>query len=601
VAAPAQAAPHDPREIHRNRLEVRRAELRRDQQRDFKLSITRAAVVAFGFVAWAFSIGPGLHGLYGVAAAAVAFFALLIVHEQIIRARDRAARRVAFHEAALARLDDEWAGRGEAGSRYLDVAHPYAADLDLFGRGSLFERLCSARTRTGQDLLAAWLVAPATPAVVALRQAAQQELRPRLDLREDLAVLGGEARHAVDSASLRAWATAPAAPVPVALRGLAVLVSAAAVAALVRLLVGGSLELFVAALAIVSALAFAAQRWTAPILRAVGRPADALATLSELVGRLEAERFEAPLLLRLRGVFGEDDRRASRRIARLRGLMDLLESKRNPLFAPFAFLLLWDLHVAAAIEGWRRDAGATVAAALEALAEAEALCALAAYGFENPGDPFAVLVDDGPVFHAKGLVHPLLPQAQAVRNDVELDAACRLLVVTGSNMSGKSTLLRTIGINAVLAQAGAPVRARELRLSPLVVGASIRIQDSLQEGKSRFYAEITRVRQIMDLASGGPGLVFLLDEIFHGTNSADRRVGAEAVVRALVDRGAIGLVTSHDLAIAQIADDLAPRAANVHFEDHLEGDRIAFDYRMKAGPVRKSNALALMRAVGLDV
>jgi DNA mismatch repair ATPase MutS len=168
-------------------------------------------------------------------------------------------------------------------------------------------------------------------------------------------------------------------------------------------------------------------------------------------------------------------------------------------------------------------------------------------------------------------------------------------------MSGKSTLLRTIGINAVLAQAGAPVRARELRLSPLAVGASIRIQDSLQEGKSRFYAEITRVRQIMDLASGRPRLVFLLDEIFHGTNSADRRVGAEAVVRALVDRGAIGLVTSHDLAIAQIADDLAPLAANVHFEDHLEGDRIAFDYRMKAGPVRKSNALALMRAVGLDV
>jgi DNA mismatch repair ATPase MutS len=188
-----------------------------------------------------------------------------------------------------------------------------------------------------------------------------------------------------------------------------------------------------------------------------------------------------------------------------------------------------------------------------------------------------------------------------VRNDVTFGAERRLLVVSGSNMSGKSTFLRAVGVNTVLAQMGAPVRARSLRLSPLALGASIRIVDSLQEGRSRFYAEILRVRQILDMAGKRPWLLFLLDEIFHGTNSADRRVGAEAVVRTLVRREAIGLVTSHDLALTAIADDLSPRAANVHFEDHLEGDRIAFDYRLKPGPVTRSNAVALMRAVGLEV
>jgi DNA mismatch repair ATPase MutS len=188
-----------------------------------------------------------------------------------------------------------------------------------------------------------------------------------------------------------------------------------------------------------------------------------------------------------------------------------------------------------------------------------------------------------------------------VRNDVVLGGAQQLFIVSGSNMSGKSTLLRTVGINAVLAQAGAPVRARRLRLSPLRVGVSIRILDSLQEGSSRFYAEITRLRQIVDLAGDDRPLLFLLDEILHGTNSHDRRIGAEAVVRGLVDRGALGLVTTHDLALTRMTEGLGARARNVHFEDHLEDGEIRFDYELREGVVEKSNAIALMRAVGLEV
>jgi len=188
-----------------------------------------------------------------------------------------------------------------------------------------------------------------------------------------------------------------------------------------------------------------------------------------------------------------------------------------------------------------------------------------------------------------------------VRNDVSLTAGLKVLVVSGSNMSGKSTLLRTVGINAVLALAGAPVRARSLRIAPLALGASIRILDSIQEGTSRFYAEITRLRKLVSLADGPIPLLFLLDELLHGTNSHDRRIGAEAVVRGLVQQGAIGLLTTHDLALAHIVDVLAPHAVNVHFEDHIENGRIAFDYTLRPGVVKKSNALELMRSIGLKV
>jgi len=214
---------------------------------------------------------------------------------------------------------------------------------------------------------------------------------------------------------------------------------------------------------------------------------------------------------------------------------------------------------------------------------------------------FPDLGDGLACFDGDGLGHPLLPDDVMIRNDVRLTGELRVLVVSGSNMSGKSTLLRTIGINAVLAQAGAPVRARRLRLTPLELGASIRIEDSLQTGVSRFYAEIARLGEIMRRAAEAPALLFLIDELLHGTNSHDRRIGAEAIVRGLVDRGAIGLVTTHDLALADVADALGPRGANVHFEDSLEDGRMRFDYRMRPGVVQKSNALELMRSVGLDV
>ncbi|HUP02877.1 MAG TPA: hypothetical protein VMU19_02730, partial [Bryobacteraceae bacterium] len=317
--------------------------------------------------------------------------------------------------------------------------------------------------------------------------------------------------------------------------------------------------------------------------------------------RLEREQFRSPLLAELRASLDTDGVAPSRRMARLGRIVDYLDSRDHlavRLLEPFIF---WTVHLAFSVEAWRRESGPAVERWLRAVGEMEALCSLAGHAFEHPADPFPEFVEGGPAIEAEGIGHPLIPEDRVVRNDVSLGGQLRLLVVSGSNMSGKSTLLRTLGVNAVLAQAGAPVRARSLRLSPLAVGASIQVTDSLQDGVSRFYAEILRLRQILDAAASGPlPVLFLVDEFLHGTNSHDRRIGADALVRGLVKRGAIGLITTHDLALAGIAESMGA-AANVHFEDRIEDGKVLFDYLMHAGVVRKSNAIELMRSVGLEI
>jgi DNA mismatch repair ATPase MutS len=291
----------------------------------------------------------------------------------------------------------------------------------------------------------------------------------------------------------------------------------------------------------------------------------------------------------------------SRRLARLQRLMEYLDSRDNVFVRILEPFILWTPHLALKIEDWRAESGTAVRRWLEAAGNMEALCSLASHAFEHPADTFPEFASEGPWIEAEAIGHPLLPEDRVVRNSIRMGGDLRVIVVSGSNMSGKSTMLRTLGANAVLAQAGSVVRAGKLRLSPLAIGASIRVSDSLQGGVSRFYAEILRLRQILDLTAGALPVLFLIDEFLHGTNSHDRKIGAEALVRGLVQRGAIGLITTHDLALADIADTLGARAANVHFEDHLEDGKIRFDHLMRPGVVRKSNAIELMRSVGLEI
>jgi hypothetical protein len=614
----------DARLIYSQRLEARRSELAWRERRHRMLGYVQLAIVAGGLAMVWLALAYHSFSILWVLVPAAVFVTLMLFHDRLLRVAALHRRGVEYFERALARLDGNWAGNGEPGLQYLDPSHPYALDLDLFGKGSLFELLSTARTHIGEETLARWLLHPADPATVRARQQAVGELRPRVDLRENLAMLAEEARTGVDPISLAAWGeAAPLVPpggrivlwlmTVLGTAGLAAL--AAVILDSIRLLslperaIPLLRDLFLLALLANGFYLHRTRSRITAAVAAVESAAHGLGLLSQVLILLEQERFQCPLLAGLRESLARTGAPPSQRLARLSRLMDWLDSRDHFLVRALEVFILWTPHCAYAVEGWRRHSGAGVRRWLTATGEIEALCSLASHAFEHPDDSFPEFSTESHWLEAEGAGHPLLEEKRVVRNDIRLGEGLHLLVVSGSNMSGKSTLLRTVGVNAVLAQAGAPVRARRMVLSPLAIGASIRITDSLQDGVSRFYAEILRIRQIVELTNGPLPVLFLIDEFLHGTNSHDRRVGAEALVASLLKRGAMGFITTHDLALAHIADAVseegdakcAPAAANVHFEDQLVDGQIHFDYIMRPGVVRKSNALELMRSVGLEI
>jgi len=529
------------------------------------------------------------------------FLVAVIYHSRVRRARASADRAAAHYRAGIARIEDRWSGLGNQGTRFDDPHHVYAADLDLFGPGNLFELLSIARTRMGENALASWLLAPAPVATVLERQRAIAELRERLDLREDLAALGETAGVGVQPEELLRWAESPN-----QLRVGWVL----PVALVLPLLLTATLVIWsntgvASPLIVVLALEFGVMRLLrsqlVEVFNSTERAFDSLKLLASLTARLEREPVQTALSKRLLAQLSSEGIRASQAIARLGTVVQFIESRRNIIIAILDLPLLYSVHAALAGERWRRHHGHAVRAWLQAIGDLEALISLSGYSYEHPDDPFPELVDGAASFEAASIGHPLLAGAVCVRNDVAIAGDTRVLLISGSNMSGKSTLLRTVGINTVLAMAGAPVRAQRLRLSPLQVGANIRINDSLHEGSSRFYAEITRLRHLNELAAHTPPLLFLLDEVLQGTNSRDRFVGAQGVIRALLGRGSIGLVTTHDLALTEIDVAAGGRLRNLHFQDELRDGRMKFDFKLHEGVVTKSNGLELMRSIGLDV
>jgi MutS-like protein len=590
------------RALYAARLDERRATAEVEARRTRVLSNARLAVFAVAAVAAWLAFGQGAVSAWWLAPLAAAFLGLVLRHEQARRAKLRALRGVEFHERGLARLALSDAPWGNTGERHLDPEHPYASQLDLFGTGSLFALLSQAQTARGEEILARWLLAAGAPDEIRARQTAAAELRPRLALREDWFTLGPEVREGVRAESLVVWAEAPPRLGGMGVRVALGVLGAAGLAAVVGALFAGWSVLLAVALVAAGALAQLVLRARVNAVLSEIQPRERdLQHLAVLLARAESERFESPLLSTLRAALDTGGAPASQQIAQLHRIVAVLDWRRNQLFAPIALLLLWGVQVAFALEAWRARHGANVARWLETLGELEALSDLGGYAFEHPADPFPEVTAAGPRFTARGLGHPLLDDGRCVRNDLALDASHALTVVSGSNMSGKSTFLRSVGTSVVMALAGAPVRAAAVTLSPLALGAVLRVQDSLRDGASRFYAELLALRRVVERCTGPLPVLFLLDEILSGTNSHDRRIGAEALLRGLVSRGAIGLVTTHDLALTAIADELAPRARNAHFEDQVENGALHFDYVLREGVIQRGNALALMRAVGLPL
>lgn len=586
------------KQVYLERLTRRLAEARRHSAHERAFGLVRLVTfLAMAWLGWVSLVSGRLSPLVLIAPAAL-FIALIIRHNQVIASRRRLERAAVWYTDGLARLEGTWRSSDD-GAQYVTRDHPYAMDLDLTGPDGLVARISIARTVSGRETLVRWLTTTADAETVRARQASTRELRERVDLREDLAVLGEETASRIDAGALVAWGSRPRAFEQTWPRVLAIVSTLVTVVGLVLLVRGPWPFLAPVALLAHGALAFAFRGPIADVLSGVDEPARELTLLAGFTDRLEREPFHASRLRELASTLEGGEAPATAEIAHLARLVDLLDSAHNTLFAPIALLLHWRLHLAHAIDAWRARHGGEIATWIATIGEMEALSVLGGYAYENPENVYAEIVET-PGLSAEALGHPFLPLATCVTNDVTLERAQPLLVVSGSNMSGKSTLLRSVGVNVALALAGAPVRASRLRLSPLVLGASLRVADSLVEGRSRFFAEVERLKRLVDLSHGEIPLLFLVDELLGGTNSHDRRVGAEAVMRTLVGNGASGIFTTHDLALTEIAESL-PEGRNAHFEDHMENGRMAFDYTLRPGVVTKSNAVALMRSVGLDV
>ena len=554
---------------------------------------------------WLFASGRSTPAWLLLATSA-ALFLVLVERQRAARLRMQRAELMAdFNREGIARITRSWPDLRPLPELARPSGHDYADDLDLYGHASLLHLVGVCGTPTGWRTLQAWLLGSADPDTVALRQEAVREMAGAFDLRDGLATEGRLAAISPGGpspeASFLRWGEGerwlPARPW---LRAASYLLPPLNVAAIILYFLGIVPIPVLAWPLLISALVLV-PRWRA--IHAVFEEANdgesGVRRYAPILGLLHGAPLESRYVAAIRERISAGPHAAPEEIATLRRLLDMAEARRSPLFhIPLALVFHWDVHVLAALERWKARSGSRVRGWLDAVGEAEALAALAALAADHPDWTMPVLDPGARTLQARALGHPLLPPQDCVHNDVEIGPAGSFLLVTGSNMSGKSTLLRATGLNAVLAQAGGPVCARELRIPPLRVVTSIHVEDSLAQGVSYFMAGLKRLKRVVDAA--GPHTLYLLDEILQGTNSAERRIAARTVLRKLLTTGAIGAATTHDLTLAD-ADDLTARAVPVHFTESV-GDRdteLTFDYRLRDGIATSTNALRLLRLAGL--
>lgn len=558
-------------------------------------------------------VGGGSAAVWSAVALGAGFVALVILH-----AREREREQMLN---ALAGLNEEWLARAERRWDLLPEpppvnvpeGHPYAADLDIFGRASLYALLGPPATPPGRRTLERWLLEPSPPDDIVVRQEAVRELAGHVELREALALDGrrfAAAASAHDVAQFLTWAEQE----PWLVHRPGVILAARVVPVVTALLAALQLAGVISGhwwlLSVLAALGLtrAFGKRIHGIFDVAAAERGGIGRYSMLLGRAAAARLDAPLLRRLQVDLSAGGLDASRLLRRVERLLDLADLRSNTMFyLPLQLLTLWDFHILARLEAWQRIAGPHVRRWLDAYGELEALTALARLAHDNPDWTFPVFDAESPAqFAAQGLAHPLLPAATRVANDVTVGPPGTFLFMTGSNMAGKSTLLRAIGTNVVLAHAGAPVCATALRLAPVRLATSMRIQDSLERGVSFFMAELERLRQVLHAARearrNGGALLYLLDEPLHGTNTAERQIAARTILSHLLEQGAIGAVATHDLELAD-CDELRAAARAVHLRETVHGSagdvRMTFDYVLRPGIATSSNALRLMELMGL--
>lgn len=599
----------DPQAIYTARLARARAEQTRltgqsNRNGNVSLALLGASLALLGAWLWQREFWM-LAASFGVL---VGFIVSFLVHGRVNARLRAASERVAMAQEGLARLARDWDALPLWVPPGPPPTSPFARDLDVLGRASLQHLLGGAATPVGRETLQQWLLHPADASTVAARQEGVRELAPQIDFREELGLQARLMRHEqARFAELIAWAEAPG---WLAHRRwllvLAWLLPVATVALLVAQLMGLlPLPLWLLCLGIGYIVLSTQMAHAQAALSMLSSYQDAFATFAALFARISDTPSQSAALRQVQRELTAQGSRADRQLARLGRLVALLDIRGALLFTPVRLATLWDVHLLRLLERWQREAGPHTRGWLAALGTTEALAALATLAHDNPGWSFPDLDARAGRVTAMQLGHPLLLPERCVRNDLTLGPDGRVLLITGSNMSGKSTLLRAVGLNVTLAQMGAPVCASGLRLPPVRLATSMRVQDSLEQGVSFFLAELQRLKLVVDAAridAEGRRLLFLLDEILQGTNTAERQIAALRIIAHLLEQGAFGAVSTHDLTLAN-APELAAVSDRVYLTEQVQrgpdGPTMTFDYTLRPGIAPSTNALVLMELVGL--
>ncbi|KJR47553.1 MutS-related protein, family 1 [Desulfosporosinus sp. I2] len=532
-------------------------------------------------------------------------FAILVVRHQTLKRRQSYIRLIyENYDHALKRLAGEWKSFSDLGKDFKDPAHPYSDDLDLFGLGSLFQWINTAKTFRGRETLKEWLSEPPIEIDVILKkQAAIKEISKNLAWRQRLLADASMTQSALSSpAAIIEWAkTFDSSYLRVRVRIIARALPIITILFLLLYLMTSRISFWYPLIGVVvQSLILLMGKQRGKVLNAVYSNRESLKTYETMLDRFEKRSFQSEYLKSLKkGLRDRDGQSASEQIRKLARLADLIANRNNAIFLIINILTLWDIQCMIALESWKEKSGRSLGQWINAIAELEALSSLSIIHFEHPDWGFPEIRSEDSGIIAVKLGHPLLKAS--VCNDVSIEKHSGILLITGSNMSGKSTLLRTVGINLVLAYTGAPVYAQSFSCSRLQIYTCMRVSDNLGENISSFYAELLRIKQIVSATKTDKRIFFLLDEIFKGTNSQDRHAGAKVLIRQLSKVGAIGMVSTHDLELGELERESERKIRNYHFREYYTNDQIQFDYKLRAGISTTRNAMYLIKMAGIDI
>lgn len=510
-----------------------------------------------------------------------------------------------INKEELSFLDHQYTGFPD-GSNLKPALHHYANDLDIFGRASLYQYINRTTSQQGNQLLATWLLTPASATVITKRQEAVKELTEEQEWRQQLQAYGLSKQLTLKTEeNIASWLREENRFINrLHWKILRFLLPALSITCLALYLNDNIAEQsFYSLMLLFLAISLGISKKIMPAWTKLGKITAELETLSESISLVEKHSFESPLLQQLKKTFSPaNGQTASSNIRALKKILDRLDYRLNPIvFIPLSIFLCWDLQQIFALENWKKKNQRQLSDWFASLAELEALSTAGNISFNHPEWCFAELAAEEAIFKAAEMGHPLIPAGKRINNSFTTTGINKISLITGSNMAGKSTFLRSTGINIVLAMMGAPVCASSLTLSPVKVMSSMRISDNLEESTSTFYAELKKLKEVIEAVNKNEKVFLLLDEILRGTNSADRHAGSKALIKQLIQHKAVGMVATHDLELAKLEIEYPGNIHNYHFDVQVANDELYFDYKLKEGVCQSMNASILMKKIGIEL